>query len=81
MKKYIRKYTAYLYLGLISAGIALVMFFMAAVSTIRGESAGVLITGYAAGVLWGIAAAAALYVHYKANRADLERLNDDDRNP
>lgn len=81
MKKYIRKHTAYLYLGLISAGIALVMFFMAVVSTIRGESAGVLFTGYAAGILWGIAAATALYVHYKANRADLERLNDDDRNP
>ena len=40
-----------------------------------------LITGYAAGVLWGIAAAAALYVHYKANRADPDRLDDDDRNP
>lgn len=81
MKKYIRKHTAYLYLGLISAGIALVMFFMAVVSTIRSESAGVLVTGYAAGVLWGVAAAAALYVHYRANRSDLDRLDDDDRNP
>lgn len=80
MKKYIKKHTAYLYLGLISAGIALVMFFISVVSTIRGESIGVLITGYASGVLWGVAAAAALYVYYKANRADLERLDDDDRN-
>lgn len=81
MKKYIKKHTAYLYLGLISAGIALVMFFISVVSTVRGESIGVLITGYASGVLWGVAAAAALYVYYKANRADLERLDDDDRNP
>lgn len=79
MKKYIRKHTAYLYLGLISAGVALVMFFMSAVSTINGERIAVQVTGYASGVLWGIAAFTALYVHYRANRADMERLDDNDR--
>lgn len=79
MKKYMRKHTAYLYLGLISAGVALVMFFMAAASTLNGDRITVQATGYASGVLWGIAAFAALYVHYRANRADMERLDSDGR--
>ncbi|MDE5860163.1 MAG: hypothetical protein K2H23_07270 [Oscillospiraceae bacterium] len=79
MKKYIRKHTVYLYLGLISAGVALIMFFMAVLSTLDGERIVVQFTGYASGVLWGIAAFAALYVYYRANRSDMERLDENDR--
>ena len=67
----IKRKTAYLYLGLVFAAMALLMMITSFHSLKRGENHSILITGFGAGIMWAAAAFACIRTYYKANRTEL----------
>lgn len=76
MERYakLKRKTAYLYFGLVLAAMALIMIVVSVLSMVHGEKTSVIVTGFAAGIAWGIAAASCLHIYYKYNRSQLALL-------
>ena len=70
----IKRKTAYLYVGIGFAAMAFIMLTTSISSLMRGERLSVLITGFGAGIMWGIAAFACMRTYYKANGPDLSMI-------
>lgn len=81
MDRYVKNKTktSYLYIGLGFAAAALVMIVMSVLSAVHGEKMSVLVTGFAAGIVWGFAAFVSLRVYYKSNRSELSLLESPDQ--
>lgn len=78
MKDYDRAYVrhtksrSYLYTGLITAVLALVMISISILELLNGTRIEIPITGFAAGGFWGITSFICMYVYYVDNRVDLK---------
>lgn len=77
----IKRKTVYLYVGLGFAALAFIMLITSVNSLVRGEKLSVLITGFGAAVMWGVAAFACMRIYYKANEPDLSTLEDKTDSP
>ncbi|MCM1024060.1 MAG: hypothetical protein NC395_08395 [Prevotella sp.] len=84
MKEYFEtkrmKSTSYLYYGLIAAALTALMTVAGILSIVRGLSAAIAFTAFAAAVIWGVAAFVSLYIFYADNRAELksDKLDSED---
>ncbi len=76
--KYKRK-TLYLYLGLGLAAVSLLMIVVSVHEFIHGEPFIVRITGFGAGIMWGIASFLCLKAYYKVNLSELSSLDSKSR--
>lgn len=77
----IKRKTAYLYVGIGFAAMAFIMLITSVHSLIHGEKLSVLITGFGAGIMWGVAAFACMRIYYKANSPDLSMLEENTDSP
>ncbi len=71
-----RKNIGYLYLGLITAAVAVIALVVSIYGTVSGESVPIQVTGYLSFLMWSVSAFLSLKVYFDAKRADEERLED-----
>lgn len=65
------KKASYLYYGLITAALAGFSFVFGVLSAVRGDTLFIVVTSFAAAVLWCLSAFVSFYIFYIANRAVL----------
>ena len=77
-----KRKTSYLYVGIGFAALALIMLISSLHSLAHGEAErSVLITGFGAGIMWGIAAFACMRAYYKFNRLELSLFEERSDSP
>ncbi len=80
--KYKRR-NGYLYIGLVLAALALLMIAVSVHEFLHNEPFILRVTGFGAGILWGVAAFVCLRAYYRINLSELSSLgrktNPDDK--